>query len=134
MIKQIAHICIHTEDLQATERFYTEGFGMERGYEFIKDGRLIGYYLKFGNMTFLEVFEGTTSGPGNINHVALETDEIDAVIVRLRQAGIPVGAKKMGADNSWQVWVTDPNGVRIEIQQYTAQSRQITGGQCIVNW
>ncbi len=77
MIKQLAHICIYTADLDATSRFYFEGLGLERGYEFIKDGALFGYYIKLGNDTFIEVFKGEPGGAGNINHVAIQVDDMD---------------------------------------------------------
>ncbi|OGV68596.1 MAG: hypothetical protein A3K19_11515 [Lentisphaerae bacterium RIFOXYB12_FULL_65_16] len=42
--------------------------------------------------------------------------------------------KKLGADQSWQFWVTDPGGVRIEFHQHTENSSQRTGKDCIVTW
>gem|GEM_PF-2460954 len=43
---------------------------MTKGFEFINKGALFGYYLKFGNNTFLEVFKGASGEVGNINHLA----------------------------------------------------------------
>jgi catechol 2,3-dioxygenase-like lactoylglutathione lyase family enzyme len=134
MIRQLAHICILTADLSATARFYEEGLGLERGFEFVKDGDLFGYYLKLGHGTFIEVFKGDPGDPGNINHVAIQVDDIDTVIDRLRRHGCEVGEKKLGRDHSWQVWTADPNGVRIEFHEYTPESLQLNGGTCIVDW
>ncbi|MCB0008730.1 MAG: VOC family protein [Anaerolineales bacterium] len=134
MIKRLAHICIHTHDLEETGRYYFDGLGLEKGFEFIKNGALFGYYIKLGDSTFIEVFQGKNSEVGNINHLAIEVDDIDAVIARLQAHGYEVGAKKLGADNSWQAWTADPNGVRIEFHEYTPTSMQLVGGQCQVNW
>lgn len=134
MIKQLAHICIHSESLSETLRFYQEGLGLEKGFEFIRDGELFGFYLKFGGNTFIEVFSGKSGEPGNIGHFALEVSSIDAVLERVKAAGYEVGEKKMGADHSWQAWLTDPSGVRIELHEYTAESLQLNGGTCHVNW
>lgn len=134
MIKQLAHVCIFTRDLKATEDFYREAFGCEKAFEFMRDNRLFGFYLKMGNHTFVEVFEGDASGSGGINHLALEVEDIDAVIQRVKAKGFAIEEKKLGCDRSWQVWLTDPNGVRIELQQYTQESRQFVGGTCIANW
>lgn len=134
MIKQLAHICIHTADLDATSRFYFEGLDLERGYEFIKDGELFGYYIKLGHDTFIEVFKGEPSGAGNINHVAIQVDDMDGVIARLKTHGYEVGEKSFGGDHAWQAWTTDPNGVRIEFHEYTEKSLQLTGGRCNVTW
>ena len=34
IIKQMAHICIRTEDLGSTPAFYTDVLGLEKGFEF----------------------------------------------------------------------------------------------------
>mgnify|MGYP001031183058 CR=1 FL=1 len=134
MIKQLAHICIYSNDLNETKRFYLNALEMEIGFEFIKDDQLFGFYLKCGNNTFIEVFKGSPGAVGNINHLALEVDDIDLVLKKTQSAGYPIGTKKMGADHSWQAWLEDPSGVRIELHEYTDQSLQRTGGSCIVNW
>ena len=134
MIKQLAHINIRTKDLQGTHDFYCQALGFTHGFDFQKNGKWFGYYLKAGSQTFIEVFEGDPGQVGNINHLALEVDDLDESLERLRKCGIPVGEKKLGADQSWQAWLEDPNGVRIELHQYTAESSQLTGQTCIVNW
>jgi catechol 2,3-dioxygenase-like lactoylglutathione lyase family enzyme len=134
MLKQLAHICIHSADLAANMRFYCDGLGLEKAFAFEREGKTFGYYLKLRAGTFIEVFEAEAKKPGNIDHVAIEVDDIDAVIQRVRDAGYPIGEKQLGADQTWQVWVTDPDGIRIEFQQYTAESYQHKGGVCRVNW
>jgi len=134
MIKQLAHLCIHTEDLAKTERFYIDALGLEPGFRFLKNGKRFGCYLKLGSSTFIEVFEGKRGSPGNINHLAIEVDDMDGVIARLRENGVEVTDKKLGADHSWQAWLEDPNGVRIELHEYTPESLQRTGGDCAVDW
>jgi catechol 2,3-dioxygenase-like lactoylglutathione lyase family enzyme len=134
MITQLAHICINSPDLELTERFYTKGLGFSIGFRFEKQGKPFGFYVKAGNMTFIEVFKGDPGKVGNINHVAIQVSDIDGLIARIRDAGFEVGDKAMGADNSWQAWATDPSGVRIELHEYTPQSMQVAGGICKVNW
>lgn len=134
MIKQLAHVCIHAADLEATARFYFDGLGLERGYEFFKENALFGFYIKLGRDTFIEVFKGDPGAEGNIKHLAIEVEDIDAVIRQLRAHGYAVGDKVLGADHSWQAWANDPDGVRIEFQQYTESSMQLIGGRCEVTW
>ena len=134
MIKQLAHICIHTTDLEKTLGFYTEVLGLEKGFDFERKGACFGYYLKLGATTFIEVFPGEPGAVGNINHVAIEVEDMDGLIARLREHGVEVGEKTLGADHSWQVWITDPNGIRIEFHEYTDQSMQRVGGTCVVDW
>lgn len=134
MIKQLAHICIHSSNLNRTEAFYVEGLGMERFFDFNRDGQLFGFYLKAGTNTFIEVFKGEPGNPGNINHVALEVNDMEALLQRLRDQGFSHSEKKLGADQSWQAWLEDPDGVRIELHEYTAESSQLTGRTCVVDW
>jgi hypothetical protein len=56
------------------------------------------------------------------------------LIAHLRKLGIAVGDKKLGADQSWQAWLEDPNGIRIELHQYTPDSSQLTRRTCVVDW
>ena len=133
MIKQLAHLCISARDLGETERFYCDTLGLEKGFEFQRGGEVLGFYLKCGSNTFIEVFQGNPGTVGNINHFCLETEDIDAVIAALRAAGYEATDKELGADHSWQSWTTDPNGVRIEFHHYTPDSLQENGGVCHVD-
>ena len=134
MVVQLAHICIHSNKLEDTARFYLDGLNLKRGFEFIKDGELFGYYIKLGGNSFIEVFKGDPGAVGNINHIAMQVDDLDAAIRLLRDHGYEVGDKSLGADRSWQAWTTDPNGVRIEFHEYTEDSLQLKGGTCQVDW
>ncbi|PWN06640.1 VOC family protein [Rhodohalobacter mucosus] len=134
MINRLAHICIHTRDLALTERFYCDALGLKKGFEFEKDGDLYGFYIKLGNKSFIEVFKGDPGNVGNINHLAMETEDIDRVISRLRESGFEATDRKLGGDHTWQAWTRDPNGVRIEFHQYTDKSMQFEGGTCKVDW
>jgi len=137
MLKQVAHICIMSTDLDATERFYTDLLGLQRSFSFYKDGELFGFYLGLGNRTFIEVFYNPHAKPIEhplINHMCLEVDDMDALIAHVRAHGTEITDKKMGVDNTWQAWLTDPSGVRIELFAYTDASSQFNGTDCIVNW
>ena len=135
MIKGIAHICIGALDLAATERFYCAGLGMTKGFNFLRKGQVIGFYLKAADGVYVEVFKNSKIVPQPdqpISHLCLEVSDIDETVARLKANGYDVTAKLLGADRSWQAWVTDPAGVRIEFHQYTAKSSQLTGADCIL--
>lgn len=137
MIKQVAHICIGSQDLAKTEHFYCDVLGMKIRFEFKKGGKRIGYYLEAGGNTFIEVFaqgDAPNLEKPIIKHFCLEVEDIDAAMAGVKAKGWEIGDKKMGADHSWQCWITAPDGVRIEFHQYTDQSTQITGEDCIVDW
>ncbi len=130
MIKRLAHVCIGAVDLAETERFYRDLLGMEKAFDFFRAGRQIGFYLKTGDSTFIEVFiEDGESGSARplIRHFCLEVEDLDAVIEALQSKGVEVSAKKLGGDGAWQAWITDPSGIRIELMQYSDDSSQFSG-------
>jgi hypothetical protein len=38
----------------------------------------------------------------------------------------------MGHDQSWQAWLADPNGITIELHEYTDKSSQVLGSDCFL--
>ncbi len=136
MIKGFAHVCLAATDLEAVERFYGEGLGFRKVFDFVCDGKVTGFYLEVAENTYIEVFSGgeiNTTDRAPIAHFCLETDDIDQVARQLAENGYPVTEKKLGADQSWQIWTHDPSGVRIEFHQYTEQSSQRTHQDCILD-
>ena len=136
MIKQFAHTCIVSSDLNATEKFYCGMLGLRKTFDFIKDGALYGFYLALGNGTFLEVFAepANASSAPRIKHLCFEVEDIDRAVAELDAKQVPHTEKKLGADQTWQTWIKDPDGIDIEFHQYTVKSSQLTGADCIVDW
>jgi catechol 2,3-dioxygenase-like lactoylglutathione lyase family enzyme len=136
MIKSLAHVCVGAKDLEASERFYCQGLGLKKIFDFIRDGKRFGCYLEVSKNNYIEIFlrtdEMVDCDKGPIKHLCIEVDDIDWVGRQLKEQGYSVTDKKMGWDNSWQCWATDPSGVKIEFQQYTAKSSQRTGANCVM--
>ena len=134
MIK-LAHVCIESADLEATERFYA-CLGLSRQFEFRNpQGVLVGYYLKFDDQTFIEVIrvQGVRS-EGAVRHFSIESDDVAALRTRLLAAGFSASDKCLEKDHTWMVTTRDPNGIFIELQQYDARSMQQLGGVCVVDY
>ena len=137
IIKKIAHVCIFARDLEATETFYRDVLGIEVIFRFMKAGKLIGYYLDAGAATHIEVFQKTESSfaeSNQINHICLEVTNMDEAVAQVRANGVSALDKKLGVDGTWQSWLTDPNGVKIELFEYTDKSLQFIGGVCEATW
>ncbi|TIQ26707.1 MAG: VOC family protein [Mesorhizobium sp.] len=136
-VKQLAHVCIFAHDLEATRDFYRDVLGMDTKFNFLRDGRIFGFYLDCGGRSHVEVFEkseASYSARNQINHFCLEVEDIDAAIAHIRSNGVEVTPKKLACDNTFQAWVTDPNGVRIELFEYTGKSAQFAGGDRVADW
>lgn len=135
MITGLAHICIESRDLDATEAFYRV-LGLERRFEFRnKQNELVGFYLAFGNQTFIEVIKNNQAGGnGIIKHFAMEVDDVNAAFESLQEAGYEATERQLAGDNNWMITCHDPNGIFIELQQYTDNSMQRIGGVCEVDY
>lgn len=137
MIKQLAHLCILSADLQKTEDFYCGVLGLKKKFEFKKEGRLFGFYLEVSPMQFIEFFQTGEDkrDKGNlITHLCLEVEDINALTAHFDQHNISYTKPLIGSDQAWQTWCTDPDGTAIEFHQYTPESSQYTGRECIVTW
>ena len=122
MIKGLAHICLSATNLAAVESFYCSGLGLKKAFDFIREDQIIGFYLEVSPSSFIEVFladEIDAEAKGPIRHVCLEVDDIEQVGRKLTAAGHAATQKILGADQSWQIWTTDPSGVKIARLQGT---------------
>jgi catechol 2,3-dioxygenase-like lactoylglutathione lyase family enzyme len=136
-IKSLAHVCIKTTDLDATTEFYCGALGMAKHFNFTRNGTIIGFYMKAASDTFVEVFlADQVDGIDKhvLSHFCLETDSIEALRKSLVERGYSPGEIKMGADQTPQFWMKDPNGMDLEFQEYTDRSAQFTGRDVEVNW
>ncbi|MFP4222587.1 MAG: VOC family protein [Phycisphaeraceae bacterium] len=128
MITGIAHLCFFVRDLDAMEAFYCETLGLERAFDFTDDaGHRTGMYVHVGGRTFIELFEKPhedRSATQAYQHVCLEVDDLAKTVEALQAAGVETSEPKLGDDESWQAWITDPEGNAIELHQYTPKSWQ----------
>lgn len=133
----IAHVCIFTKDLESTRKFYCDGLGMKKVFDFTYKGSLYGYYLEMSKENYIEVFISRDFEPeitGPLRHLCLETDDIEGAKAKMTDAGIATTDITKGCDNTLQFWFKDPNGIDIELHQYTPESTQFTGFNCEVDW
>ncbi|MES1167345.1 MAG: VOC family protein [Pseudomonadota bacterium] len=147
MIKQLAHLCLKTSQLDKLTEFYRDQLGATLKFRYLaKDGRPIGCYFAFGGTTFVEVFDHTdahrrSNSPkplepledprdpwlARYNHFCLQIENLDEYVTLIESRGVAVTGRKTGNDRSRQAWIKDPDGNLIELQEYTPESRQFTG-------
>lgn len=147
MIKQLAHLCLKTSQLDLMTVFYRDALGAEVRFRYRNQaGEPIGCYFALGENTFIEVFDHADAHRRSksprppepleeprdawlmrYNHFCLQVEGLHAYVALLESRGVAVTGRKTGNDNSHQAWVKDPDGNLIELQEYTAQSRQFTG-------
>ena len=128
MITGVAHACFVVPDLERAVGFYRDKLGLTLAFEFKNDkGRRVGVYLRAGRRTFIELFEGK-AGPAadgqSYSHICLEVDDIAATVEALHKRGVQVSGVALGSDQTYQAWLADPDGNRIELHAYTPESWQ----------
>jgi glyoxylase I family protein len=136
-VRQLAHVCIFARDLAETRDFYRDVLGLKVAFNFTRDEAWYGFYLDVGGRTNIEVFlkpEAAHAATDAINHLCLEVASIEDAVAHARGRGVAATDAKRGVDGTWQAWLTDPNGVRIELFEYTAQSAQFVGGDRVADW
>ncbi len=136
MFERLSHVCLQTRDLDRSVAFY-EKLGLTQVFRFTRGGGDFGAYLKLADGNYVEIFSDPNMGEvvnNGILHFCLETPDIDALMAELTRRGVPFTPKKMGVDNSWQIWLEDPDGNRFEVQQYTPRSSQFTGQSVEADW
>jgi lactoylglutathione lyase/glyoxylase I family protein len=127
MVTNIAHICFTVSDLEKSLAFWRD-LGFPEAFEFRDEERgKFGAYVHVGGRNFIEMFTGELSengGTGAYRHLCLEVDDIEATKREFQGKGITVTDIKLGNDQSYQAWIRDPDGNRIELHQYTDNSKQ----------
>lgn len=119
MIIGCNHINLPVADLDASCRFYQELLGFQRGPEFRDDaGNLTGVFLYISGRMFLELFPA--NGPVTpFSHYCLEVTELEALIARLREAGVKTTDIFLGRSKAWIASIWDPDGHLIELNEYS---------------
>jgi glyoxylase I family protein len=124
-----SHVALNCLDALATERWYAAAFGFRRArvVELGEGAQIV--FLKLGP-AYLELFQAAAaqlvpaSGdgpqhPGTIRHLAFQVDDVDATLARVPDAAVTMGP--LAFDDfipGWRtVWVSDPDGVVVEISQ-----------------
>ncbi len=151
MIRAIDHINIVVADLERSVRFYTELLGLRLMKEASLEGewidRIVGLKGVKGRVAYVVAPAGEPriellcyehpagadpkdnrrANTVGLRHIALQVDDITAVVARLQAAGVeffsdpvrvPAGVVKHDQGEKTLVYFLDPDGVILELAQY----------------
>lgn len=119
MIGGLDHINIETTDLPASLHFYQEVLGLEPGWRPSFDVPGAWLYIDDQPVVHLVVRPNVHPAPtGAIHHVALKATGLDDMTRRFEQHGIEFSKTIVPDLNVTQVFVDDPNGVKLELNFY----------------
>jgi lactoylglutathione lyase len=121
---RINHIGIRVKDYQQSLDFYTRVLGFKEAYRFPSpDGKPSTTFLQLSKDTFIEMAPPSGNQPAGITHIGLYSDDAAATVMQFRQAGATVNDVRSSENSGSKLSnVTDPNGIRIEINEQPAGS------------
>lgn len=98
-----------------------------------KEQQLWMVYLEVSPGQFIELFApeqgmvtNDTASSLGYQHFCFEVADIQSACEKLQNAGIQIRrGPKLGLDQTWQLWIEDPDGNQIEFHQYTDRSLQL---------
>jgi catechol 2,3-dioxygenase-like lactoylglutathione lyase family enzyme len=107
------HVAVRTDDLDGTARFY-EALGLTRGPR--PPFSMPGYWLYANSRPLVHIMPTSDGAPaGRIDHVAFEGRDARSVAQRLSGASIPFRLQDLPGGSGQQMFLTDPDGVKLEI-------------------
>jgi len=121
-LRNLNHVLVLADDLEATRDFYAEVLGLEVGER--PPFAFPGYWLYLGNRAVIHLAskdrggtgEGASAdGTGAIDHIAFEATGLADMTARLEARGIPARQREVPGLGLRQLFVQDPNGVTIEL-------------------
>lgn len=139
-LRHLQHFLIQTTDLEGTTRWYEDVLGMKRGphpefpfpVEWIYIGDQDVLHLTEGGagvseerMQYLEQTSEATHGSGVVDHVAFRADGLKDTLDHLRAKGVAFQTRQVDAAGLFQIFVTDPNGVKVELNFENAEAKGI---------
>jgi catechol 2,3-dioxygenase-like lactoylglutathione lyase family enzyme len=117
MLVSLDHVTVRSADFERTAQFYCDLLGMRRGPR--PDLAVPGRWFYIGANAVLHVLPRGTDAPagsaGAIDHFALHAVDLPATEDKLKAAGQPFERKRLADTDVWQIFLTDPDGVRVEL-------------------
>ncbi|MCP5264860.1 MAG: VOC family protein [Burkholderiaceae bacterium] len=120
------HFTILTNDLDATIAFYGRHLALAPGARpaFSFPGAWL--YAQGGSDAILHVVAGRSPErlvPGVIDHMAFTGRGLRAALDRLEADGVAYDLRQLPGGGTWQLFFTDPNGARVELDFDGSETR-----------
>ncbi|MBM3584345.1 MAG: glyoxalase [Alphaproteobacteria bacterium] len=115
MLDRLDHVTILAGDLDASVAFYEGVLGLARGPR--PPFGFPGAWLYLAERPVIHLIGGCgrADGTGTIDHLAFHAQGVDATRARLTGLGIAFEERVVPGQGLIQLFVRDPNGVRVEL-------------------
>ena len=140
-LSHIEHVLIQTADMAATRDWYVRVLGFRVGPS--PDFKFPVCWLYLGERDVIHITEGganvsenrkryvgqdsqATRGSGVIDHVAFRCTGLRAMLAHLRAEGVEFRERQVSDQGLYQLFLHDPNGVKVELNFATAEAAGLT--------
>jgi catechol 2,3-dioxygenase-like lactoylglutathione lyase family enzyme len=121
------HFNIRTRKLADTVKFYEDVLGLEKGARpnfafpgawMYSEGKPVVHLVDIS-----KIDEAQKPDSGVVHHVAFASSGFAGMKKRLQSKGLPFDVREVPGVAVWQIFVTDPNGVMIELNYEMANEK-----------
>ena len=128
-ITKMEHFLVLTDDIEATREFYCKVLGVTVGAR--PPLHFGGYWLYVDDIPCVHIADWDSytanaiqhgipvstraAGTGSLDHIAFNADDFDEIAERLERYGIRAALNVVPENGLRQLFLEDPNGVKIEI-------------------
>ena len=139
-LTHLEHYLIQTEDLEGTKDWYVDVLGMREGDH--PDFKFPVYWLYVGDEPVLHLTVGgkdvtenrkkylgqqsdATHGSGVVDHIAFRATGLRDMMGHLDDRGIEYTKRQVDDQGLFQLFLIDPNGVKVELNFANAEAADI---------
>jgi catechol 2,3-dioxygenase-like lactoylglutathione lyase family enzyme len=117
-IERFEHVNIRTTDLERAREFYTAALGLRVGDR--PPFASAGYWLYLGDHPVVHLVqrapgESGAVGSGNVDHIAFRGTDLESTRHTLRSADVAFREAVVPRDNTIQIFLFDPDGLKLEL-------------------
>jgi catechol 2,3-dioxygenase-like lactoylglutathione lyase family enzyme len=132
-LTKLEHYLVLTADIDGTRDFYCRVLGMREGPR--PPLGFPGYWLYLGDTPVIHIAEWKSytehsetgdlpvstpaAGTGALDHIAFNATDYDELLANLERAGVKAHRNVANANGLRQVFLLDPNGIKLEINLWT---------------
>jgi catechol 2,3-dioxygenase-like lactoylglutathione lyase family enzyme len=112
------HVNTRSSDVERTKDFYVRVIGLRVGDR--PPFAFHGYWLYLGDQPVLHLVQRPEGQPhhdgsGNVDHIAFRAVDLEGTRAALRAAGVEFREAIVPRDQTVQIFVHDPDGIKVEL-------------------
>ena len=129
-LTRMEHVLVLTDDIEGTTDFYCRALGLEVGER--PPLEFPGHWLYVEGVPCIHVADrkayaahservGVPASPEAVDHIAFNGNDLEEAVARLEREGVEATLNTVPGVGLRQLFLEDPNGVKIEINVMTRE-------------